>query len=89
MYRKPDVLGGSRQRDRVALRFAHLRLAVDARQTADARNDGCGLRQHVAANLRIDSANEFIGLLDHRGLIVAYRHDGRLERRDVGSCATG
>ena len=85
----PNLLGGIRKIDAVAQGLAHLGLAVSTRQA----QAGCVLRQE---NLRFDQsravgrielADDFTGLLDHRLLILSNRHAGSLEGSDVGSLA--
>nr|GEU28206.1 hypothetical protein [Tanacetum cinerariifolium] len=75
---------GGAQVDGVAQRLAHLGLAVGARQAADFRHQRLALDQHVAVGNAVKAAHDFVGLLDHRDLVLAHRHDRRLEGRNIG-----
>ncbi len=84
-----DLVGRGGERNGVALRLAHLGLAVDARQASDGRDQRAGLLQHTLARLSVNPADDLVGLLDQRHLIVSDRDDGRLEGGDVGRLGDG
>ena len=84
-----DLVRVLAQIDAVAERLAHLGLAVDAGQAQAGlvvREQHLGLDQRVPVN-RIEFADDFLGLLQHRGLIFAHGHGRCLEGRDVGRLA--
>ncbi len=81
--------GRGGKRDRVALRLAQLRLAVHARQPADRGNQGAGLGQDLPPDLPVGAADDLVGSLDERGLVLPDRDHARLERGGVGSLGDG
>ena len=78
-------LGGLREVDAVAQGLAHLRLAVGSRETQTcrvARQDSLRFHESLAIDA-VEAAHDLDRLLKHRLLILAHRHIGGLERRDV------
>ena len=68
--------------DAIAERLRHFRAAVRSGQTRNFADQRLGLDQHAIVQA-IEAAHDFARLLDHRQLVLADRHQVRLENRDV------
>jgi hypothetical protein len=88
-HRRADFVVRRRQGEGIALRLAHLGAPVDAGQASARRDRRARLRQQRVSDLTVEAPHDRVGLLDHRGLVGAHRHEGGPERGDVGGLGHG
>ena len=83
-----DGFGAVLQIDRVAERFAHLRVAVGAHETWDASDKRLWLRED-RLELAVEAPRRFARQLDVRQLVFADRHEMGAGSRMFATCITG
>src|SRR6185437_12903589 len=77
-----NLVRRSRERDRVPKRLAGF-ATVHARQARRGREQRAALRYDLVPGETREAAHDFVGLFNHRKLILAHRNQRRPKRSDV------